>query len=50
MLFLALEHGSEWNFYVAMGLVGLGIGFAFSAMSNLVVEAVPPRRPASRPA
>ena len=41
MLFLAVEHGSEWNFYVAMGLVGLGIGFAFSAMSNLVVEAVP---------
>ncbi|MDX6376975.1 MAG: hypothetical protein QOE98_1278 [Gaiellaceae bacterium] len=41
MLFLAVEHGSEWNVYVAMGLVGLGIGFAFSAMSNLVVEAVP---------
>ncbi len=41
MLFLAAEHGSEWNVYVAMGLVGLGIGFAFSAMSNLVVEAVP---------
>jgi EmrB/QacA subfamily drug resistance transporter len=41
MLFLAVEHGSEWNFYLAMGLVGLGIGFAFSAMSNLVVEAVP---------
>jgi EmrB/QacA subfamily drug resistance transporter len=41
MLFLAAEHGSEWNFYLAMGLVGLGIGFAFSAMSNLVVEAVP---------
>jgi EmrB/QacA subfamily drug resistance transporter len=42
MLFLAVAHGSEWNFYVAMALVGLGIGFAFSAMSNLVVEAVPP--------
>jgi len=42
MLFLAFEHGSEWNFYVSMALVGLGIGFAFSAMSNLVVEAVPP--------
>ena len=42
MLFLTVAHGSEWNFYVAMGLVGLGIGFAFSAMSNLVVEAVPP--------
>ena len=41
MLFLAVEHGSEWNVYVSMGLVGLGIGFAFSAMSNLVVEAVP---------
>jgi MFS family permease len=25
-----------------MALVGFGIGFAFSAMSNLVVEAVPP--------
>jgi EmrB/QacA subfamily drug resistance transporter len=42
MLVLAVAHGSEWNFYVAMGLVGFGIGFAFSAMSNLVVEAVPP--------
>ena len=42
MLFLSVEHGSEWNFYAAMLMVGLGIGFAFSAMSNLVVEAVPP--------
>jgi EmrB/QacA subfamily drug resistance transporter len=42
MLVLAVAHGSEWNFYVAMALAGLGIGFAFSAMSNLVVEAVPP--------
>jgi EmrB/QacA subfamily drug resistance transporter len=42
MLVLTVAHGSEWNFYLAMGLVGLGIGFAFSAMSNLVVEAVPP--------
>jgi MFS family permease len=42
MLFLTVAHDSEWNFYVGMALVGLGIGFAFSAMSNLVVEAVPP--------
>ena len=42
MFFLSIEHGSEWNFYAAMLMVGLGIGFAFSAMSNLVVEAVPP--------
>ena len=41
MLFLTVAHNSEWNFYLAMALVGLGIGFAFSAMSNLVVEAVP---------
>jgi MFS family permease len=41
MLFLVFEHGSQWDFYVALALVGLGIGFAFSAMSNLVVEAVP---------
>ena len=34
-------HDQEWTIYVAMALVGLGIGFAFSAMSNLVVEAVP---------
>jgi MFS family permease len=41
MLFLALIHDQEWTIYVAMGIVGIGIGFAFSAMSNLVVEAVP---------
>jgi EmrB/QacA subfamily drug resistance transporter len=41
MLIPALADGAEWEFYVTMGLVGLGIGFAFSAMSNLVVEAVP---------
>lgn len=41
MLFLAVAHDSQLDFYLAMALVGLGIGFAFSAMSNLVVEAVP---------
>jgi EmrB/QacA subfamily drug resistance transporter len=41
MLFLALAHSSQFDFYFAMALTGLGIGFAFSAMSNLVVEAVP---------
>jgi EmrB/QacA subfamily drug resistance transporter len=41
MLFLTVAHTAEWNFYVGLALVGLGIGFAFSAMSNLVVEAVP---------
>jgi MFS family permease len=41
MLIPAIAHGSEGEFYASMALVGLGIGFAFSAMSNLVVEAVP---------
>jgi MFS family permease len=41
MLLPAVAHGSEGDFYASMALVGLGIGFAFSAMSNLVVEAVP---------
>lgn len=41
MLFLVVAHDSEWNIYLAMFLVGIGIGLAFSAMSNLVVEAVP---------
>ena len=41
MLFLAIAHSSQFDFYFAMALIGLGIGFAFSAMSNLVVEAVP---------
>jgi MFS family permease len=41
MLFLALVHDQEWTIYVSMAIVGIGIGFAFTAMSNLVVEAVP---------
>jgi hypothetical protein len=31
---------------VAAGLLGIGIGLAFAAMANLIVEAVPPDRPA----
>jgi MFS family permease len=41
MLFLVFMHDQVWTIYVAMAIVGIGIGFAFSAMSNLVVEAVP---------
>ena len=39
--FLALAHSAEWQVYVALALAGLGIGLAFSAMTNLIVEAVP---------
>ncbi|MEA2298247.1 MAG: hypothetical protein QOF77_1183 [Solirubrobacteraceae bacterium] len=41
MLFL---HGHPWNFYVATALLGVGIGLAFAAMGNLIVEAVPPEQ------
>ena len=39
---LALEHAQEWEFIVGTGIMGLGIGFAFAAMANCVVEAVAP--------
>jgi EmrB/QacA subfamily drug resistance transporter len=32
---------SRWEIYLAATLVGIGIGFAFAAMANLIVEAVP---------
>jgi MFS family permease len=39
---LALEHAHEWQFIVGTAIMGLGIGFAFAAMANCVVEAVRP--------
>lgn len=39
---LALEHAQEWQFIVGTAIMGLGIGFAFAAMANCVVEAVRP--------
>jgi EmrB/QacA subfamily drug resistance transporter len=37
---LSLLHDDQWNIYVASGILGLGIGFSFAAMANLIVEAV----------
>ena len=31
---------SEWEIYVAAGLLGIGIGLSFSAMANLIVQNV----------
>jgi MFS family permease len=42
--FLAAEHGRPLDFYVASTLLGIGIGLAFAAMANLIVEAVPSRQ------
>jgi EmrB/QacA subfamily drug resistance transporter len=39
---LALAHSRPLEVYVAAGLLGIGIGLAFAAMANLIVEAVPP--------
>ena len=39
-LFLALYHDERWSIYAASALLGLGIGFSFAAMANLIVEAV----------
>jgi MFS family permease len=39
---LAAAHDHRWEIYVATSLLGLGIGFAFASMANLIVEAVRP--------
>jgi EmrB/QacA subfamily drug resistance transporter len=41
--FLAAEHEHRWAIYCASALMGLGIGFAFASMANLIVEAVDQR-------
>ena len=41
---LTVAHQSGWEIYVASTLLGAGLGLAFSAMSNLIVEAVPPEQ------
>jgi MFS family permease len=40
-LLMGLAHGAPWEMCVETGLMGLGVGGAFSALSNLVVESVP---------
>jgi EmrB/QacA subfamily drug resistance transporter len=38
---LAVAHTHRWEIYLASTLLGVGLGLAFSAMSNLIVQAVP---------
>jgi EmrB/QacA subfamily drug resistance transporter len=35
---------ARWEVYVSSTLLGIGIGFAFASMANLIVEAVPPNQ------
>ena len=44
------SHGSLWEAFVTLGIVGLGIGFTFAAMPGFIIRAVPPRRRAAPPA
>ncbi len=39
---LAMFHARVWELVVAMPFLGLGVGFAFSAMATLITEAVDP--------
>ena len=39
---LAVAHSSHWQFYAASVLLGIGVGFAFASLANLIVEAVRP--------
>lgn len=41
MTILAFAHGDEWEIYLSTAIMGVGFGLAFSAMSALVVAAVP---------
>jgi EmrB/QacA subfamily drug resistance transporter len=41
---LTVARGQQWEVLVAMVLEGVGFGMAFAAMSNLVVQGVPPEQ------
>jgi MFS family permease len=40
-VFIALAHGSPIDFLISSGLIGIGVGLAFSALGILIVSAVP---------
>ncbi|MGE4123254.1 MAG: MFS transporter, partial [Solirubrobacterales bacterium] len=40
-ILLSLFHSTHASIFIAGGVLGLGIGFAFASMANLIVEAVP---------
>lgn len=46
-LFFAVRHEALWEAFVAIGLVGLGVGFSFAVMPGLVVRAVPEKETGS---
>jgi EmrB/QacA subfamily drug resistance transporter len=43
-LLLALAHGHPYDLLIAAALLGIGMGLAFAALGNLIVQAVPPHQ------
>ncbi len=43
-LLLAVARGERWEVYLAAALLGSGIGLAFAAMANLIIENVGPEQ------
>jgi EmrB/QacA subfamily drug resistance transporter len=41
---LAVAHGHPYDMLISAGLLGVGIGLAFAALGNLIVQAVPSRQ------
>jgi EmrB/QacA subfamily drug resistance transporter len=41
-ILLAVAHTAHWQVFLSALLLGIGIGFAFASMANLIVEAVRP--------
>jgi EmrB/QacA subfamily drug resistance transporter len=40
----AAAHGTQWPIFLGNGILGIGVGFAFASLANLVVNAVDPRQ------
>ncbi|HJQ47100.1 MAG TPA: MFS transporter [Amycolatopsis sp.] len=43
-LAFAFAHDTQWPIYVGNAILGIGVGFAFASLANLVVGAVDPRQ------
>ena len=44
MAILAFAHQEKWELFLSTAIMGVGFGLAFSAMSSLIVSAVPPEQ------